>query len=380
MAQSRLSNGPRLGVTGGLVANSLVLGVFAYAAVIGSVASDFYYRSVQEDEYLEWASFWAFLVAGVVFVLGAFRQHRAIRKLPWFLSGLAVFCFVVALEEISWGQRVFSYRPPTYFLEHNFQQEFNLHNTVASSFRQLALKAVILGYGVLLPLAFLPPAVGQRLSHAAMIGPPAALVPSFLATYIIYSWYPWTYSGEWVEIALGLGFLFSALLCAREYTASERSLFGSAHPALLLSLGWLLVVGLGLINSASSRSLRQGNPEIIETARLESMSLARDVREREPVLHCGLHKRLYTYKEEYDKSYLMEGRFSKLTTQGLPQARAEFFLDPWNSPYWLRARCQGERVSSFVYSLGPNRRRDSTPWEIGGDDIGAYIFRLPNPE
>ena len=60
-------------MTGGLVANSLVLGVFAYAAVIASVASDFYYRSVQEDEYLEWASFWAFLVAGVVFVLGAFR-------------------------------------------------------------------------------------------------------------------------------------------------------------------------------------------------------------------------------------------------------------------------------------------------------------------
>jgi hypothetical protein len=27
----------------------------------------------------------------------------------------------------------------------------------------------------------------------------------------------------------------------------------------------------------------------------------------------------------------------------------------------------------FLYSAGPNRRRDTTPWEIRGDDIGTVI-------
>ena len=32
---------------------------------------------------------------------------------------MASRCFVVAMEEISWGQRLFGYRAPAYFLGHN---------------------------------------------------------------------------------------------------------------------------------------------------------------------------------------------------------------------------------------------------------------------
>jgi hypothetical protein len=93
---------------------------------------------------------------------------------------------------------------------------------------------------------------------------------------------------------------------------------------------------------------------------------------------CGVHKRVYSFVEKYDTDYLYEGVFAALTAQGLPQDRADFFLDPWNSPYWIRDECDrraGRRVI-FVYSFGPNRARDSTDWAIGGDDIGATIFEL----
>jgi len=30
----------------------------------------------------------------------------------------------------------------------------------------------------------------------------------------------------------------------------------------------------------------------------------------------------------------------------------------------------------FLYSAGPNRRCDSTPWEIRGDDIGTVILSV----
>jgi hypothetical protein len=68
-----------------------------------------------------------------------------------------------------------------------------------------------------------------------------------------------------------------------------------------------------------------------------------------------------------------------LTAQGLPKARAEYFLDPWNSPYWIRAQCSKDRsrVSVYVYSFGPNRRRDSDLWQIVDDDVGAYVIQIP---
>ena len=40
-----------------LVANVLVLGTVAYAYAIESGYPDFYYFSIQEDEYLEWSCF-----------------------------------------------------------------------------------------------------------------------------------------------------------------------------------------------------------------------------------------------------------------------------------------------------------------------------------
>ena len=69
-----------------------------------------------EDEFLEWATVWAFAAAAVVFAVAAIRQRRSGVALPWFLAGVSLFCIFVAGEEISWGQRVFGYRPPAYFL------------------------------------------------------------------------------------------------------------------------------------------------------------------------------------------------------------------------------------------------------------------------
>ncbi|MDH3405125.1 MAG: hypothetical protein OEP45_16010, partial [Acidobacteriota bacterium] len=70
---------------------------------------------------------------------------------------------------------------------------------------------------------------------------------------------------------------------------------------------------------------------------------------------------------------------SQLVTLGLPEDRARFFMDPWNAPYWLRDRCDKKtgRRAIFFYSFGPNRKRDSSVWEILGDDVGAYVFSDP---
>ena len=161
-----------------------------------------------------------FLAASGLFLRSAVRQRRLRHNLPWFLTGLALFCFVVAMEEISWGQRIIGYRPPVYFLEHNFQQELNLHNVVDTSLRKLGLKVIILGYGVVLPIVALAPGVKRLLDVTGIVVPPASMIPSFLLVFATYQIYPWKHSGEWVELMLGLGFLFVALATPESRTRS----------------------------------------------------------------------------------------------------------------------------------------------------------------
>ena len=84
---------------------------------------------------------------------------------------------------------------------------------------------------------------------------------------------------------------------------------------------------------------------------------------------------MFTYVEKSEKTEPLEGEFAALTAHGLPQERADFFLDPWNNPYWIRHECSEDRRSqrAFVYSFGANHKRDSSEWEIRGDDIGTLI-------
>ncbi len=342
-----------------LIANILVLLTIVYAFVLESSFPDFYYASIQEDEYIEWASFWVFLLAAVAAIVASRDYRSNAHRLPWFYYGLALFCFVVAMEEISWGQRVLGYRPPVYFLEHNFQQEFNFHNVIDTDYRKLALSATIAGYGVLLPLLALVRPLRSLVERVGIVAPPLGLLPLFAATFLMYVIYPFSHSGEWVELMLGLGMLF-ALLPTR------------LRPMLI---GWTIVMALGLISGAATRMQRDAHPATMEAAQAEIEAIKRDFESGRATSRCSLHKRLYSFVVKYEQFGLQNGEFASLTSQGMPEERAEFLLDPWNSPYWVRDRCNRKTQTRvfFVYSYGPNRRRDSTETEIRGDDVGAYI-------
>ena len=144
-------------------------------------------------------------------------------------------------------------------------------------------------------------------------------------------------------------------------------------PALMIA--WLAVVLLGVSTAGASRFYRNALPENVDAARQEVEALRSDFEDRRVRTRCGVHKRLYTYVQKYEQTHLLEGAFARLQTQGLPEERADFFLDPWNSPYWVRDTCatRSEQRRVFVYSFGPNRKRDSTRSEIRGDDIGAFV-------
>jgi len=371
------------GLAAALIANLFVLAVALYAGLLERFDPDFYYVSLQEDEYLEWATFWAFMGAAAIFAVRAARRLRGSTLWAWFPAGLSLLCFFVAMEEISWGQRLVGYRPPVYFLEHNFQQELNVHNILATDLRKLTLKAIIAGYGVVLPLLVLARPGAWLAARAGVVAPPVALAPAFALTYALYEWYPWSFTGETVELMLGLSFLFAAVLgTGRGEPGVEPSRSRLSRPAMTVAAVWAGVLVLGLANAAAGRIERRQSPELLEWAGLEADALGNDFvamgtrAKGRIVTRCDLHKRVYSYETKYDKPYLYDGEFADLTVRGLPEERAAFFLDPWNSPYWIRDRCDSDlpgKRSVFVYSFGPNRRRDSSRWEILGDDVGAYI-------
>lgn len=63
---------------------------------------------------------------------------------------LSLVLFIMAMEEISWGQRVFQWQTSSYFSEHNVQDETNLHNLNTQLFQD------VLFFGGFILLAALP--------------------------------------------------------------------------------------------------------------------------------------------------------------------------------------------------------------------------------
>lgn len=344
----------------GLVA--LVLAVLGTAAALHAADGALYYRSVQEDGWLEWASFWSFLAAAVAYGAAARRERAAGARLPWFPLGVAAASAVIALEEISWGQRLLGYRPPAYFLAENYQQELNFHNVVATSARQLAVELVLLGYGVALPVVGALPRLGPWLARWGVTAPPLGVAPAFAIAWATYARYPWKHTGEWVELMLGLGLLCSGLAAWRP------------RPGVRAVAAAAAAIGvLGFATAAATRAAARDDPQRRRAANAEILALGSDFATRDLPLRCGVHKRLYTYVTQYRARALEDGNFRELVGQGLPEERARFFLDPWNSPYWVRMRCGDDGLRVLVYSLGPDRRRDSTRDALAGDDPGTWV-------
>ena len=375
-----LASPPPVGWPGSLLANTAPISLCVLFALLHTSYPDVYQRSVQEDAALEWATFWAFLGAAGVWALGVVHHFRHAARRVWCMAGLSLFCLVVALEEISWGQRLLGYQAPEYFLAHNFQQEFTVHNVLSTPLRALAIKAVIVGYGILLPLLACVGAVRAVFARLAILPPPVALIPGFLVMFVLRQVYPWSYTGEVVEGMLGVGFLCAALL--RPPLASGPPAVHTPPAPVLgrLALGLVLVGVLGGATASGVQWLRPVDNSLVGAAEREVQRLGRDFRRgrvhRPAALYeRNVEKRVYSYQQKYQVELLGRGAFARLTRRGLPPKRAQFFLDPWNMPYWISSIQAADRSRAFVfvYSFGPNRRRDSSRWQLQGDDIGWVV-------
>ncbi len=134
-----------------------------------------------EDGVSEWWSVATFLAAAVFAVLagrGLIQTGHA--RIGWLHVTLAVVFIVAALEEISWGQRIFGWSTPETLAEINEQGETTLHNV--PSFDRV-LPTIIFWGGTVALVAALARAVlhrQRRITTADFILPSLVLAPALL--------------------------------------------------------------------------------------------------------------------------------------------------------------------------------------------------------
>jgi hypothetical protein len=314
---------------------------------------------VQEDRWVEWTTVLLFLAAAVAF--SAFAVSR--RRLGDAAVGL--FCIVAAGEEISWGQRVVGFTPSRTFLERNTQQEANLHNLIeAFGQPKWSLVAVIVAYGVLIPMLWRTEPGRRVLDRIGVSASPPPVAFWFLVSSLLLVWYPVRFTGEWVEAMVGALFLISAPLRPLPLVATLSGAFG------------------GALIAQNARASAAADPAALACAREETRAVLEAVLSDSSsnILQRrgSTHRRLYTLWREAD---LDPELFTPLHAVecGESSARAlsrrEYGVDPWGTAYWVRVgpeRAEPRRVT--VYSFGPNRRRDSNDAGANdGDDVLASV-------
>lgn len=353
---------------GGVLASASCLVVALLLSVVALTSSRTFRGLLQEDGPAEWATVFAFGIAALLYARRGLRRQD-----PWLtrlaFTSVALFCVFVAGEEISWGQRLFAIEPPALFLEHNFQQELNVHNLLTNRDvggleldTRYFLALLALFYGGLLPLVrpWLSRSKSALLLASAAVAPPALLAPSFLVVAAAELAYPVSLTGEAAELVFGLCFVATGALLSER---PRRLLV----PALV---GGVLALG-GLTPVVVDRVLYGSDEERVALASQELEQLARDLSREGALSERRLEKKRSVHKRVFTAG---RAGYFRLDDDDAAGERQRWFLDPWSNPYWIAWSRKHQRIT--LYSFGPDRRRsgryDKSP-EVRGDDIAVHL-------
>jgi hypothetical protein len=373
----------------------LLDGIALLIVLIGYFSPRTYIALMEEDFIGEWITFYAFALAGFIIIVHLWRCRK--NGLDFFsLSFLiplavAAFCLVVAGEEISWGQRIFAFKPPNLFLEQNYQQELNVHNLFkGDGFWGIQIESkhlvmlIAFFYGIFFPFVtrFTP-----YLKNLNRYAPAFYMMPYFVLVMAMEEIYPISLTGEACEMYLGLIFLIHVFDTYPINGFVTRN-WNRPYPLYTVTAAVFVV---GIITAPLLNLLIYGSAAEAEAATKRELQLLQKdflnptANKKKIIRRKRVHKRVYTavlqnYFHLPEDSLFLEG---KQTPAG-PKAddirndRKGYFLDSWNNPYWVYYDKKRKRV--VFYSFGPNRKRDSNlrrDLNVKGDDIGTVFLSSP---
>jgi hypothetical protein len=140
-----------------------ILIIFLITAIYYSRTNLFYFESamVADDGFFQWMIFGTLMFASLMCfyrasILKPFRGGAFATSL--IVSGVVFLIF--AMDEMSWGQRIFDFSSPLFFINHNTKMQFNLHHLVLNGFHfnnivfTLAIKVLASLYFLVLPFFY----------------------------------------------------------------------------------------------------------------------------------------------------------------------------------------------------------------------------------
>lgn len=152
------------------------------------VAQDVYNQLVAEDGAVEDATFIVYVVGGGLAAATARWLHAKGMVAAAVLYGLVCAALLgIAVEEISWGQRMFGFKGPELIIEHNKQDEANVHNLLRRPFLH-AVYLIVGVYGAGLGRVLLRRLRPLR-SWSWLLVPDRSLFWYFSCVVLIYGWF-----------------------------------------------------------------------------------------------------------------------------------------------------------------------------------------------
>lgn len=208
--------------------------LFIALIIIAKMLVPSFYRTlIAENNVVELMTFLAYLLASAAAVslaVDLWRQNHPIFSLLYCV--LSAGLFVIAMEEISWGQHLIKNQSPEFFQRHNRQGETNFHNIDVFP---LHLAFIIVGlYGafsrMLLPVEFKE----RNMKLVELLTPPYYLFLYFFITAMLYTYYEYLYFTQLQPLGLQW----------EEFFTEETFIAGKDQESieLLLGLGFLLFV------------------------------------------------------------------------------------------------------------------------------------------
>jgi hypothetical protein len=193
---------------------------------------------IDEDHVIEWTQFFSILAASFVFLAAGWTAWRLGRLgLAAVFLLVAAASFIVAGEEISWGQRVLHFGTPTALEDVNHQGEANIHNILpiqrAFNYGELLVGLV----GFVLPLLWLSAEFRDRARRwlDPLLVPPLCTITLFFlpfayrsvrATVLQDAGERITEFGEWPELTFYVGVLVCGWLILRRLRRQGATAIG----------------------------------------------------------------------------------------------------------------------------------------------------------
>ena len=227
----------------GLICGVLFKGILLFQSCF-PVAYNYF---VSEDSWVEYGTFVCYLLAGFL-VLRAIKIDQSTRRLGYILLCLGLF--FIAMEEISWGQRLFGIRTPHIIAQFNQQSELSLHNVSFFQAEHLFFYAILIW-------AIILPEISYRVKRfdafLKVVGIPLVsreIYPYFILGFFLKNFEVVIQNAEIGEFFIGLAFvLFAVDTYFKTYDRIENiyrkkgQLIGWAITVLLIATTLIVLLG-----------------------------------------------------------------------------------------------------------------------------------------